>query len=164
MDSALQRMVSNDPYRSYQKTILGKVYVQYLDPTNKEPAGLILEGDPKKGEGVIHLWDELEDIYFRRANKRLFDTGLVVPYTKPVEFEKSPNEKTDEEIEKLFSEKFLAFQTEVQKIDSPITLQRMIVIGESLKKEKYTEYIKQRLAEVQQKEFAPSDESVEIHL
>lgn len=155
----LERMAQNNPFKSYQKTILGKLYIQYINPINQSQEGMILEGDPKKGDGIFHVWSQLEDLFFRRANRTLFEKGFLKEYTKPIIIEKSPNEKTDEEIEALFSERYLTFQNEVNRIDSEITLQRMIVIGESLGKDKYVSFVKQRLAEVQKQEFEVVEEN-----
>ncbi|MGQ9844333.1 MAG: hypothetical protein ACUVRK_12345 [Spirochaetota bacterium] len=151
----LERMANSNPYKSYKKTIAGKVYVQYLDPFSHEQLGTLLSGDPTKEEGIFNVWSNLENTYFKQMNKRLFEMGYLVEYTKPVVFEKSPNEKTDDEIEALFDEKFLTFQSEVKKVTSEVTLQRMLVIGENKNKSpKYLEFIRNRLVDIQQNEFS----------
>lgn len=157
-EEVLERIANNNPYRSYKKTILGVLHVHYLDPFSHEQLGMLISGDPNKDEGIFNTWSNLEDTFFRQMNKPLFEKGYIVEYTRPVVFEKSPNEKTDDEIEALFSEKFLTFQSEVKKVTSPITLQRMLVIGENTNKSsKYLDLIRSHLAEVQQEEFSSND-------
>jgi len=156
----LERMAHNDPVKSYQKTILGKLYVVVFNSINGTSEGIILEGDPKKGEGTVQIWSQLEDAFFRRANKALFDQGFLTEYTKPLSFEKSPNEKTDEEIEALYDERFLTFQRELEKITSMLTLERFLVIGESTNKSpRYIEFVKKMIANLQKQEFEVKEDA-----
>lgn len=155
----LERMAKNEPVQSYQKTCLGKIFVQVLNSLKNEQEGILISGDPKKGEGVIHVWSDLEKLYFEQANAKLFKDGYLVKYTKPVVVQKSPNEKTDEELEALFSLQFLSFQKEIRAIDSEITLQRAIEIGTALQKQKFVDFIKQRLLEVQKADFQVNEDA-----
>jgi hypothetical protein len=158
----LSKMVNNEPYKVYQKTTLGKVFVNFLDPLTNEQKGMILEGDPKKGEGTFETWGQLDDLYFRRANNILFSKGYLVEYNRPIEKKKSPNEKTDEEIEELVNARYLAFQNEVQKIDSEVTLKRILAKAVELgKSDKIITFLEQRIAEVQQQEFAVEEQNAD---
>lgn len=141
------------PYKSYIKTVLGKVYVQVWDSYVKQPAGVILQGDPRRKEDscIIDTWNEDEDIYFRRTNKRQFEVGNILAYVR-VEEEKVRTiaEYTDDELLSLINQKFFAFQHTLTTVESPSILFRMIDVAEKAdKSDKITSAIKTRLSEIQ---------------
>ncbi len=146
-------MNSGKPVRSYIKTILGKVFVTVWDPFTNTPTGLILSGDPKKREesSIIDMFTELQDSFFRRMNRRQLETGVVIPYTRVEEAkERTIEESTDEELETLVNQKFLALQSTLNKVNSEPVLFRMLQIARDLEKsEKIIRAIEARLSEIQ---------------
>ena len=155
-ESVLELMAQNKPYKSYKKVILGKLYVQYIDPLTQQIQGMILEGDPNKGEEtVIDMWSPLEDLFFRRSNRFHFENGHLVEYKRKEQpLEKTPNEVTDEEIEEVLDSRFFSLQNLLPKITSETTLLRILTIArEKQKSERILTLIETRLAEVQKESF-----------
>lgn len=146
-------LLGGKPYKSYIKTILGKVFLQVWDSYTKQPVGVLLQGDPRKKEDscIIDIWNEEEDIFFKRSNKRQFEVGNILAYTR-VEEEKvrTISEYTDEELLSLINQKFLAFHHTLNAVESPAVLFRMIDVAEKAdKSDKITGAIKARLSELQ---------------
>lgn len=152
-------MQTGQPYSSYIKTILGKVYVTILNPFTGEPVGKIIDGDPRgknKESCIIDTWSEMEDVFFKRMNKTHFEKGNIIPYTRKAdeEVEKSPNEITDEEIDMLLGSRFLALQNAVNKFTSVSPVFRMLDRARELEKsEKIIKFLEGKLSELQLEEY-----------
>lgn len=149
---------SGKPFKSYIKTILGKVYVTVWDVFQNIPVGVILEGDPKtKADGsYIDLYTEYEDSFFRKHNKRHFDLGNLVEYVRKEEEkkEKQLEAYSDEELKALINSPFLKLQNALNKTQSVALLFRMEGLAIDLEKsEKVVGAIRSRLSEVQQEEM-----------
>ena len=151
--SALQ---TEKPYKSYRKTILGQVYVKFLNPFNDiDPMGLVLFGKTNQEDtAIINVWTPKEDQYLRTMNKKHFERGYLVEYTAPehrvVPEEEEYNTLSDEELNKLLSSKFFSLQAAVNKMTSEAPLYRLLVFAtEQEKSEKIISLIKGRLSEVQ---------------
>jgi len=160
----VERMVKGLPYKSYKKVIVGKLYINRIDPISQAKEGAIISGLPDKDEScIIDVWSELEDLYFRKANKFHFNNGYLIEYKREsFEEQKSPNEKTEEEIEELLNSKFFVIQNEINKITSEATLLRIIAMGKKLEKsEKIISAIELRLAEVQKEAFPDADRNTD---
>ena len=157
----LLAMQSGVPYKTYKKTILGKVFVEIWDNFLNSPVGILLTGDPKKDDPdcFYHAWTEQNDVYFRRVghNRRHLEQGTVIP----VKFEEKEVEKTletssDDELTKLVNSPFLALQNALNKTKSVALLFRILTVAQELEKsEKITRAIEARLSEVQEEEFNP---------
>src|SRR3990172_8785365 len=94
-------MHSGVPYASYEKTILGKMFVSVWDSFENRAEGIILHGDPRKREetSIVHTWSQEEDYYFRNKNKRLLETGQIIPHTRKEEaVEHTIEQYSDEEL------------------------------------------------------------------
>lgn len=155
-------MSGGDPFKTYVKTILGKVYVTAWDVFNNQPIGMILEGDPRKKDAtsLIDLWSEKEDVFFRRMNKRHFTDGVLVEYKRAVvtvPHERTMEEFSDDELKVIISKPFLALQQALNKTESVAVLFRIQNLASEMEKsEKFMRAIESRLSEVQQVPVAPS--------
>lgn len=163
-------MVGGKPYRTYIKTILGRVYVTALNLVTGSPVpeGMILAGDPRKKDqdSMIDVWSEKEDYFFRRMNRRHFDQGILVEYTRT----ETPRERTieefsDEELKALINKPFLALRATLNTTNSVATLFRIQGLAAELEKsEKVMRAIESRLSEVQQEKIPTLPTVVEEEL
>lgn len=149
-------MQTGKPYKSYKKTILGLVYVSVLNSFSREPEGMILRGDPRKLEpdSFVDLWDDVEDAFFRRKNKRHLETGILIAFEKPENYQEPVVEKyasySDEQLEEVLGQKWLALMKSINETNSESVLYRLLTIArENEKSEKLISAIEARLSEVQ---------------
>lgn len=163
-------MVGGKPIKTYIKTILGRVYVTALNMLtgNPTPEGLILDGDPRKKETgtMFDVFSEQEDYFFRKMNKRHFDEGVLIEYTRT----ETPRERTieefsDEELKTLINKPFLALQNTLNKTKSVATLFRIESLARDLEKsEKVMKAIQSRLSEVQENSIPEMSNRIEEEL
>jgi len=148
-------MSAGVPYKSYIKTILAKVFITYWDVYENTATGGILEGDPrKKEEGTfIDLYSEQEDHFFKRSNKKHFESGILIPFdvqNKEVK-ETGIEGYSDDEIIKLVNSKFFALQSALNNTDSEAVVYRMLATAKELEKsQKLIMAIESRLSEIQE--------------
>lgn len=154
-------MQTSKPLKAYIKTVPSIVYVNILDPFTGKPAGTLLKGNPRvhAQESIVEIWTEKEDAYFRRANRKHLETGVVIPYTPKEVVEVSEEERlnsmSDEEMDALLGKKFFSLQSAVNKITSPATLFRMLERAKELDKSDSTmNLIEGKLAELQGEELS----------
>jgi hypothetical protein len=156
------------PLKSYIKTILGKVYVTVWDSFENKPVGLLLEGDPRKGdEGcIIDIWTNDEDQYFKNKNRTHFTTGDVISYTrKTEERERTVEEYSDEELVTIINSKFFTLQNVLNNTDSVAVLFRIKNLAQDNEKsDKLIRAIEARISEVQADEFKPMPRSITVEL
>lgn len=159
------------PLKSYIKTILGKVYVTVWNSFENMPEGLILYGDPRKSEDtcVIDVWNHDEDYYFRTKNKRHLQAGNLISYERKEETsEKSAEEFSDAELEKLLEDKFKKFfslQSLLNETDSIALLFRIKRIAEEQERsDKVIKAVEARIAELQAGEYKGIPSVVETEL
>lgn len=151
-------MQTDQPFKQYIKTVPSKVYVSVLDPFNdRQPVGVILKGNPRKQDrdSIVEIWSEKEDAFFKRANRRLLETGVLIPHTPKEVVEPSEEERlnsmSDDELEELLSKRFIALQNIVNKITSPATMFRLLEIAKELDKpQKTVAFLEGKLSELQQ--------------
>ena len=57
-------MAAEKPYKTYKKTILGKVAVKVFNPLTQKPEEVIIQGNPAKNESscYIDVWSEQENV------------------------------------------------------------------------------------------------------
>jgi hypothetical protein len=156
------------PFKSYIKTILGRVYVTVWNPFEDIPEGVILYGDPRKQEEscIVDVFNEQEDYFFRTKNKLHLQTGDVIAFVrKEEEKERTPEEFSDEELKEVLSKPFFSIQKLVNDTVSVALLFRIKNLAQEMEKsEKVISTIEARLSEVQAAEFAgfPSKLETEI--
>jgi hypothetical protein len=150
-------MEANAPVKSYKKTILGGVYVNYADPFTGEAKGTILRGDPSRVEDdkstVIDLWSLAEVVYFKRNNVRHLDSGYLREYVREsLPTKKSPNDWSDEELEELLNTRgFMKLSHALNGMTSDAPVLRLLDMARRLEKtEKIISAITVRLSELQQ--------------
>ena len=93
------------PFRTYRKTTLGRVSVNYIEPFSGKPAGIILMGNPKTDESArIDTWTEVDDSFFRKMNKRHFEVGNLLEMERVEEVKERTIESfSDEELTKIIN-------------------------------------------------------------
>lgn len=147
-------MQTGTPYKKYKKTILGKVYLEVLNPFSGKPEGLILHGNPAKNqEGCfVEVWTQKEDVFLKRRNPQHFKEGTLQEWTqKPKEKkEKLYSEYSDDDIKKIVNSRFLALQSTLNKATSEAFVLRILNMARELEKsEKIVRAIEARLSEIQ---------------
>jgi len=145
------QMQAGTPIASYKKTILGKVFISVLDPFSGNPVGMLLEGRHGTDTEVIDVWSEVEDLYFKRANKRQLETGAVIKVKREEKVEeKTIEQSSDEELKAVINQRYAAFQKTLSSIASEAVLYRMQDLAEEMdKSERILTSIKAKLADVQ---------------
>jgi len=145
-------MQIGQPYKSYKKTILGKLSVTILNPFNNEVTVILLEGTSDNPDSILDIWTEKEDAFFKRMNRRSLETGRIISFTRKEE----PNEvakieqMSDEEIKDLIKKPFLSLQTILNKTESEAFVYRILTTARAAEKsEKYIAAIEARLGEIQ---------------
>jgi len=150
-------MKAGTPLKRYKKTILGKVYVTALNPFSDEPEGIILQGNPANpdelDEQVVEIWDERQDLFFRKINKKHFEAGRLIELAKVFEEPRSPNEVSDEELDRILGLRFLAFKNRIEKFTEEAPLFRLINRARDVdKSEKIVKHLEETLSKVQYKQ------------
>jgi hypothetical protein len=152
--STYSAMQTGNPYRTYKKTVLGRVYVSVIDPFSEQPTGILLYGDPKRGDEscFIDMWSERDDLFFKKMNKVHFASGYIIESPRPekVQVEIPIEQYSDEQLKGVINLKFLALQAKLNKIESEAVLLRMVDIAENIEKSAaIIRAIKARLSEIQ---------------
>ncbi len=155
-------MVEGKPLKRYRKTILGKVYVTALDPFSNEPDGVILKGNPNNPDEldtqIIEIWDERQDLFFRRLNKRHFDAGRLVEIAEIPKPAPNPNEVSDDALDAILKLRFMAFKAKLNGFTDEAPVYRLLNRARELEKsEKIVKHIDTRLLEIQNEKYQPAD-------
>jgi len=153
MDSAIfSAMQTGEPFATYRKTILGKVFVNIINPFNGIPEGILLAGDPKNDESaMVDVWSEKEDLFFHRMNKNHFAQGtlLKIQRERTVE-EKTIEQYSDKELAEILSLKYYSLLKVVGEIKTVPVLMRIVEIArEQEKSEKIIKMLEARVSELQ---------------
>lgn len=154
-------MQTGEPYKSYIKTILAKLYVRVWNPWLGKEDGLIISGNPKgsdKEKCIIDVWSESEDLFLHRQNPRHFEAGYLVEYKRKASEapQKSDNELSDEEIEVLLSRatKFINLQKRVNEMTSVAPVFRLLEYAkEKDLSTKTIAFLEAKLSELQALEY-----------
>lgn len=162
-------MSKGKPFKSYIKTILGKVFITYWDVFENKPVGGLLEGDPRKKEdgSYIDLYSEEEDHFFRRSNRKHFDVGVLTAYEHPENEvrERTIEEFSDDELKELINSPFLKLQNAINKTSSEAVVYRILNLAQDLEKsDKVITAIESRLSEIQQGNLPVASNVIEEEL
>lgn len=163
-------MIGGRPYKTYRKTILGRVYVTSLNMISGTPTpeGVILSGDPKRKDPgtMFDVFSEQEDYFFRKMNKRHFDSGVIIEYVRTEEpKERTIEEFSDEELRAIIAKPFKALENSINSTKSVATLYRILNLAQEMEKsEKVIRHIESRLSEVQESSMPKIPNSVEEEL
>lgn len=154
-------MQTGQPVRTYKKTIVGQVYCSTLDPFTNEPKGLLLSGDPTKDEesSMVDVWTDVQDVFFRKMNKRSLETGMIIEYKRKVDILELQPEPyataSDEEIDEILNSKYYSLLSAINKITNETVLYRFLERARLLEKsEKIITAIDAKISELQ----SPSEE------
>lgn len=152
-------MAEGKPYKSFIKTIFGKVYVTVLSVEDETKAvGHILYGNPKSKEDscIWDVWSEKQYQVFKRLNAEHLKRGAIVEYTRPSEDieetkERSIVEYSDEELLKeVLSVPYMKFQKLVNSMDQLALVYRLHQLAtDNDKPGRYVELLSSKLAELQ---------------
>jgi hypothetical protein len=161
MDSEIySQMQTGKPLKTYKKTILGKVSCTVLNPFNNEVEGIILHGDPRKNDvnSMIDVWNEMQDVFFRRKNKVHLEKGVLIPFVKPENIEELKPEPfadaSDEQLVEILNSRYLSLLSSLNKCTTEAVLFRLIDKARELEKsEKIINTLNARLAEIQSGEI-----------
>ncbi len=146
------KMQVGQPYKSYIKTILGRVYVTVWNPFINEPEGRILSGQPNgdNEEAVVHTYSVQEDQFLRRMNQSHFKKQRIIPF-EPLEEQINPQIKfyTDEELTEILNKPFLALSNFLTQEENVATIYRLENLATQLEKsEKILDNIRARAVEL----------------
>jgi len=140
------------PFKTYRKTILGRVSVNYIEPFSGKPAGIILMGNPKTDESArIDTWTEVDDGFFRKMNKRQFEVGNLLEMARTEEVKERTIESfSDEELTKIINSKYFTLEATLNKITSVAVLFRMVELAKELEKsDKIMKAFESKISELQ---------------
>jgi hypothetical protein len=153
-------MAEERPYKTYKKTILGKVAVKVYNPLKQAPEEVILQGDPSKNDKgcFVDVWSEQENVYLKRMNERHMREGVLLLIEREalpvIEDVNEFNVMTDEELNEVLNSPFFTLRNALNKMTSEAPVQRLITLAEEQEKsEKILQEIRARLAELQELDF-----------
>ncbi len=128
-------MNAGQPYATYKKTILGKVYVEVINPFTQKPEGILLFGEKGTDTEMIDVWTEMEDVFFRRQNRRAFETGRVIKISRNQKPEtKTIEQFSDTEMKDVLNQRYAAFQKTLSAVTSESVVYRMLDLASELEK------------------------------
>lgn len=154
-------MANGRPIASYKKTILAQAAISVWDNFEEKPIQMIIKGDPRRDleSCIIDVFSEKEKVFFERANKAHFKSGVLVHYQRPLEtavVEKPIEQFTDDQLTEIINSKFFTLQNTLNRVDSLAVLFRMKALAEDNEKsEKIIKVIEARISEVQALEYQP---------
>lgn len=159
------KMQVGEPYRRYKKTILGKVFVYYLDPFESKVSSKLMAGNPRKNEDgcFFETWDTKGDMFFRNSNKDHFKNNRLIEVSlkKEVLVTKTTDDMTDEQMTELVNARgFVKLQQALNKMVSIPAVSRLYEIAEQQEKsDKILSAINKRLSELQRLQTEGSSEA-----
>jgi hypothetical protein len=145
-------MQTGNPVATYKKTILGKVFVTVLDPFSHQPVGMLLEGEKGAPTESIDVWSDMEDMFFRRSNKKNLELGMIIKITRSEskEEKRTIEQYSDEELKEVINMKYLGFQKVLSAITSVAVALRLEQLSIDMEKsEKIVTAIRAKVAELQ---------------
>ena len=157
-------MSAEKPYKTYKKTILGKVSVKIFNPLSQKPEEVLLKGDPSKNDKgcFVDVWSEQELVFLKRMNEKHLREGVLILFDR----EKTPivedinefNVLTDDELYELLNSPFFKLQNTLNKMTSQAPVLRLITIADQEEKSaKIVKVLKARLSELQELEYTNAD-------
>lgn len=142
-------MQEGKPIASYRKTILGKVFINILDPFTGSPAGVILSGQPNSEDARVDVWTVKENLFLQRMNRKHFETGVLQKIEVPIEKLEEIANYTDAELKEILNSVYISLQKKLVEIEDPAILSRLIDLANEMKKsDKIRGAVEGRLQEV----------------
>jgi hypothetical protein len=157
LDSKLfTAMQTGEPLKGYKKTILGRVFCTVLNPFDGKPEGIILFGNPNSNDPstMVYVWNNAQDVYFRRINKKALETGTIIECKVPEMVKDIIPEPyaaaTDEELDVILKSPYMSLLAALNKCKSDVVLNRFLNRARVLEKsEKIIKVIEGRISETQ---------------
>lgn len=142
-----------EPLARYRKTIVGKVHVVALNPFSDAPEGVLLEGDGENS--FVEFWNPKQLVFFERMNRSHIEAGRIVKMEKaPEPAPITPNQLSDDEIDKLLNDKFLPLKNRVNKFTDTAPLLRLLNRARELEKsEKIIKYLEEAMAKLELEKY-----------
>jgi len=143
------------PFATYKKKILGKAAVSVLSPWTGRPEGIMMEGDPEKGDETCFYdsWSAAEDAYFTRINKRLFDLGVIIRENRKEQLipaDKKIEQYSDDELKVVVDMKYAALQKVLAETTSGAVINRMLMLAKEMdKSDRIVRALEAKLSELQ---------------
>lgn len=154
--------IGRDPFKKLIKKSPAKVSGLMLDPLDhSRVAEYLLEGDPNDPDVdmdaiTLEFYDNEEWVFFLKKNKVLIEAGYLMEYEGTEPELDTRNILTDEQITDALSKPFLALRSLLAKLDSQVTVRRVLDSALSLDcSVAYVDAIKRRLAELEEKSLPP---------
>jgi hypothetical protein len=149
--SAMQ--VGKEPLARYKKTIVGKVHVVALNPFSDTPEGVLLEGNGDKS--YIELWDSKQLVFFEKMNKNHLQAGRLIKMDKEPEPEPpSPNQLSDDDVDKLLEGRFLTLKSRLDKFTDTAPVLRLLNRARELEKsEKIIKRLEERISQIELEKY-----------
>ena len=154
--SVFSAMQTGKPYKTYKKTILGKVATTVFNQFSQKPESLILEGDPRKNDDTcfVDVWSEMEDVFFKRMNKAHMSSGRIIEVHRveapPVSEEELINTMSDEKANEVLTYQWYKFKSVLNSITSADTVHRLLLLAKDAdKSEKFIKAIEARISELE---------------
>jgi hypothetical protein len=144
---------TGEPYKTYRKTILGKVRILAFNVFTQKPEEVLLAGNPLDTNSMYSVYSEMEDLFFRRNNMRHLKEGTIIAHSVVSDAEEvGVEQSSDEEIRKAVNSKFAVLQNLLRDTESETFINRVLTIArEEEKSDKIIGFIETRLSEIQMK-------------
>jgi hypothetical protein len=154
-------MAEGKPYKSFIKTIYGKVHLVVLSLADEtKTVNQILYGNPKDAPDscIFDVWSEKQYQVFRRLNESHIKAGRIIEYTRKdnkVQEERTIPEWSDEELNKnILSVPFMKASKIINGLDEIAVVFRLQKLATDLDKPaRLVDLITARLAELQGEEY-----------
>lgn len=131
-------LTADDPVARYRKTIRSKIAGVRMHPDSGVQVGFVLESDDDPDtfdydREVLELYSDKEHKFFKQANRRLIEEGLLAPFNGTADDVKLNNLVSDEELEEVVSTSNQAeLKARLTKYDSPITIERALTLAKEM--------------------------------
>lgn len=155
-NSIFTAMQVGEPYKTYKKTILGKVAVSIFNQFSQKPETVFLSGDPRKNDEdcFVDVWSEMEDVFFKKMNKAHISSGRVIQTNRPKAAmpteEELLNTMSDEKLNEVINYQWYKFKSILNNITSADTVHRLLLAAKDAdKSDKFIKAIEARISELE---------------
>lgn len=150
-------LTAENPVAKYMKTVRSKIAGFRLHPENQQQVGFVLESDEDPDtfdydREVLELYSDKEVRFFKQANKKLIEAGLLKPFTGDAEDVRLNNLVSDDELEEVVSTSNQAeLKARLTKYTSLVVVERALTLAKEMgRPRRILTVIEQRKAELQE--------------
>lgn len=151
-------LTADEPVARYAKTIRSKIAGVRLHPESGAQVGFVLESneDPDTFDydtEILELYTDKEHRFFKQANKKLIEEGLLKPFSGTAEDVQLNNLVPDEELEDVVSTSNQAeLKARLTKYTSLVTVERALSLAKEIgRPRRILTVIEQYKAELEEK-------------